>query len=57
MTINRGLTHDDIRDVAIRIIDELVKCKLVKDCIDSDDETEFEIQDTITKHLEFLAKD
>ncbi len=40
-------TNDDTRDIAIRILDKLVAEGFVKDCIDTDDETEFEVQDII----------
>ena len=42
---------DDCRDIAIRILDKLVQEGYVKDCIDSDDDTEFEIQDIILNEL------
>ena len=45
------LSEDKIRDVAIRIVDRLVKEKLIKDCIDTDDDTEFEFQDAIQEEL------
>jgi len=34
---------DDCRDIAIRIVDKLVQEGYVKDCMDTDDQTEFEI--------------
>lgn len=42
---------DDCRDIAIRIVDKLVQEGYVKDCIDTDDDTEFEIQDIILNEL------
>ena len=42
---------DDCRDIAIRIVDKLVQEGLIKDCIDTDDQTEFEIQDIILNEL------
>ncbi len=42
---------DDCRDIAIRIVDKLVQEGYVKDCMDTDDETEFEIQDIILNEL------
>jgi hypothetical protein len=42
---------DDLRDIAIRIVDKLVQEGYVKNCIDTDDETEFEIQDIILNEL------
>jgi len=44
-------TEDDLRDIAIQIVDELVDNELIKDCIDTDDETEFEVQDIILNKL------
>lgn len=41
------ITNDDIRDVAIRITDKLVELGYVPDCIDTDDEDEFVVQDII----------
>ena len=42
---------DDIRDVAIRITDALVREGLIPDCIDTDNEDEFDVQDTIIEVL------
>lgn len=44
-------TEDQIRDIAIRITDRLVELGFVPNCIDSDDETEFEVQDEINEIL------
>ena len=41
----------DIRDSAIRITDALIEMGYVPDCTDTDDETEFEIQDRIVDIL------
>jgi hypothetical protein len=45
---------DDTRDLAIDIVDELVSEKLIPDCIDTDDETEFSVQDIIHQKLNEL---
>lgn len=45
------MTEDQIRDIAISIVDELVVKGYVPDCIDTEDETEFEIQDIIVEKL------
>ena len=42
---------DDIRDLAIRITNQLVEEQIIPDCTDTDNETEFEVQDIITQHL------
>ena len=47
------LTEDDLRDIAIRITDKLVQIEMIPNCIDTDDETEFVVQDAI---LEILKK-
>lgn len=44
-------TDDDIRDIAIRIVNKCVMDGLVKDCTDTDDDTEFEFQDIIVEVL------
>lgn len=50
-------TEDDIRDCAIRIVDKLVVEGIVADCIDTDDNTEFDVQDIIFEKLkEFIIK-
>ena len=46
------LNECDIRDIAIRITNELIKLGYVKDCTDTDDEDEIEVQDTIVEILE-----
>jgi len=43
------LTEDNVRDLAIRITDKLIELGYVKDCIDTDDEDEFEVQDAIAE--------
>lgn len=49
--MDREYTEDQIRDIAIRITDKLVELGYVPNCIDSNDETEFEVQDEIIKIL------
>jgi hypothetical protein len=44
---------DDVRDLAIAITNELVNQGIVKDCIDTDDDDEFIVQDTI---VQFICK-
>jgi|TARA_R110000751_G_C13633541_1_gene466133 hypothetical protein len=48
----KGLTHDDIRDIAIKIVDDMVDSCLITNCLDTDDTTEFDVQDIIVKRLE-----
>ena len=44
-------TNDDTRDLAIRILDKLVEAGFIKDCIDTDDNDEFEVQDIIHEEI------
>jgi len=41
------ITNDETRDIAIKCVERLVNFGLVKDCIDNDDESEFDVQDII----------
>jgi hypothetical protein len=41
----------EITNMSIQILDFLVENKFVKDCFDTDDETEFFVQDKITEIL------
>jgi hypothetical protein len=45
------LDEDDTRDIAIRIVDKLVELGIIKDCLDTDDEDEFDTQDAIDEVL------
>jgi hypothetical protein len=45
------MTEDYLRDIAIRITDRLVELGFVPNCIDTDNETEFEVQDEINEIL------
>ena len=47
----KDLDEDDINDMSVAIVGDLVLAGLVKDCTDTDDETEFEFQDSIRKTL------
>ncbi len=44
-------TLDDVRDLSIRIVDKLVENGIVPNCTDTDDDTEFWVQDMITDLL------
>lgn len=48
------MNDDEIRDIAIDIVDELVVAGHVPDCIDTEDETEFAVQDIIFAKLKSL---
>ena len=45
------INQDKIRDIAIKCVDEMVHQGIIKDCIDTDDSTEFDIQDIIVDTL------
>lgn len=46
------MNEDEINDLSVLIVGDLVIAGLVKDCTDTDDETEFEFQDVIRETLE-----
>ena len=43
----KNLKRDDINDIAIKIVDKLVEMGYVPDCMDTDEEDEFLVQDEI----------
>lgn len=45
------MEEDDVRDIAIEIVNKLVAMDIIKDCLDTDDQTEFEAQDEIVDIL------
>ena len=45
--IGQDFLRDDIRDIAIRCVDKMVKEQIIPDCTDTDCDTQFEIQDII----------
>ena len=45
------MTLEEIKDLSVIIVGDLVISGLVKDCTDTDDETEFEFQDVIVETL------
>ena len=45
------MTEDDMRDLAIAIVDKFVEMGLVPNCIDTNNEKEFEFQDAIVETL------
>lgn len=47
----KKFTEDEIRDIAIRITDKLVELGFVPNCLDSEDESEFEVQDIISEEI------
>ena len=47
----RKLNRDERQDIAIIITNKLIKLGYVPDCTDTDNESEFEVQDMIAKVL------
>jgi len=45
------MTNDDMRDIAIRCVDEMVSQGLIPDDLDTDNQTEFQVQDIIHDQL------
>ena len=45
------LEKDDISDIALEIVDAMVMERLIPNCIDTDNEQEFEAQDIIREKL------
>jgi len=45
------MTLEQIKDLSVIIVGDLVLNGLIKDCTDTDDETEFEFQDVIVETL------
>ena len=50
------MTNDDTRDIAIRCVDRLVLEGYVKDCVDTNDTTEFSVQDIIHEEINKALK-
>ena len=50
--VNFGtLTFEEITDISVRITDKLIELGYVPNCIDTDKEDEFEVQDMIIGEL------
>ena len=47
----KHLNNDDIRDIAINIVDEMVLIGLIPNCTDTNDDSEFIVQDLINKTI------
>ena len=46
------MNQDDIRDIAMDCVDEMVKENIIPDCTDTDNDTEFEVQDIIVSKID-----
>lgn len=51
MITAREIQEQDLTDISIQILDMLVQYGFVKDCFDTDEETEFFVQDKINEIL------
>lgn len=49
--ITHNLTNDDVREIAMNIVDALVEENLIEDNTDTNDDTEFAFQDIIHNKL------
>lgn len=49
--INHNLTNDDVREIAMNIVDAFVKENLIEDNADTNNDTEFVFQDIIHDKL------
>lgn len=49
--ITHNLTNDDVREIAMNIVDAFVKENLIEDNTDTNDDTEFAFQDIIHNKL------
>jgi hypothetical protein len=45
------ITLDDIKDLSIIIVDKMIEDGIIKDCDNTDNQTEFETQDIIREIL------
>jgi hypothetical protein len=50
----RKLDRDERQEIGITITNELIKLGYVPDCTDTDDQSEFEVQDLIAKVIKDL---
>ncbi len=48
---NKMKNLDDIKDASIEITNKLIELGIIPDCTDTDNETEFEVQDAIREVL------
>jgi len=49
--LQNTMTLEEIKDLSVLIVGDLVLNGIVKNCTDTDDETEFEFQDKIVETL------
>jgi len=51
MKLKMEITLDEIKDLSIIIVGKMVEEGIIKDCSDTDDQTEFDAQDIIREIL------
>jgi len=51
LKITHNLTNDDVREIAMNIVDAFVEDNLIEDNTDTNDDTEFAFQDIIHNKL------
>lgn len=51
MSSKNKITLDDIKDISVAIVERMVLDGLIKDCIDTDDPDEFDVQDIVVDVL------
>jgi len=49
--ITHNLTNDDVREIAMNIVDAFVEENLIEDSTDTNDDTEFAFQDIVHSKL------
>lgn len=56
LKISHNLTIDDVREIAMNIVDAFVENNLIKDETDTNEHNEFEFQDIIHEKLNLIFK-
>ena len=56
LKISHNLTNDDIREIAMNIVDAFVENNLIKDETDTNEHNEFEFEDIIHEKLNLIFK-
>lgn len=56
LKISHNLTNDDVREIAMNIVDAFVENNLITDETDTNEHNEFEFQDIIHEKLNLIFK-
>jgi hypothetical protein len=56
LKISHNLTNDDVREIAMNIVDAFVENNLIKDETDTNEHNEFDFQDIIHEKLNLIFK-